>query len=500
MDRPEVLDEESRSSSIKQTCDKGGERRLVLLIRIDPVCHPVGFPDDLDHVLLQPLGIDTQLCRTRLFQRPAPHQRLVDHVLIDTLGGERALDHPLQLAIHPAPAIDRRPPFGRDFAEHRDPGAHVLTSLGVMRRGVDHRAGPVSLPGPVLPVELLDARAEFARVTANFVEGGQAVEPVEGGVLEPLRHDRAGELLELHRKATAAVLAIDRIFRILTEKHALHEVEDGDVHVGLAPFRELHCLLDIATIEGIRASIGTGRVRPVDGEAGKDLPQCLAKVALREVTREPILLRDPVQGIRKHVHLTGERLSHHPVLHLVHELGESNLVPGEPGVDPVEQNARLRIDEHPGRGVGELVADGARDRPILAQCLPVLEDLLCHDVQRKEAALRHDPVEGRGDLGADFVQHRVLVGILSVVRQRFRPPGPRYFNHCRLLKTHEVRLRVPKPVRVVDPDAIDRPFGDQLQQQSMRLLEDGIDLLTDRGQGVDGEESPVIDLLGGNAP
>ena len=57
----------------------------------------------------------------------------------------------------------------------------------------------------VLAVELGDAGAEGGRVAADLVERDEPVVEVEGGVLHPLGHDRAGQLLELHDEPAALV-------------------------------------------------------------------------------------------------------------------------------------------------------------------------------------------------------------------------------------------------------------------------------------------------------
>ncbi len=56
------------------------------------------------------------------------------------------------------------------------------------------------------PLALLDhvmegreAGAELIRLAADLVQRDQAVVAVEGGVLDRLRRDRAGQLLEMHR-------------------------------------------------------------------------------------------------------------------------------------------------------------------------------------------------------------------------------------------------------------------------------------------------------------
>ena len=53
---------------------------------------------------------------------------------------------------------------------------------------------------------------------------------------------------------------------------------------------------------------------------------------------------------------------------------------------------------------------------------------------------------------------------------------------------------------MVDAQAVDRPVGSQLQHQPVRRLEDLVALLAQRGESVDVEEAPVVDLVAGHTP
>ena len=62
----------------------------------------------------------------------------------------------------------------------------------------------------VLPVEVLHREARRRRLAADFVERDEPVEDVEGRVLDALRGDRPGALLELEHEI-AAQLFIHRM-------------------------------------------------------------------------------------------------------------------------------------------------------------------------------------------------------------------------------------------------------------------------------------------------
>ena len=114
-------------------------------------------------------------------------------------------------------------------------------------------------------------------------------------------------------------------------------------------------------------------------------------------------------------------------------------------LDPQVGQRRLagRVDEQRGDVVEELVADRSLDRPV-AQRLAGVEDLL--DPHVPGAALAQPP---------------------------------------------QVAGRVGEPVGVVDAQAVDRALARQPQREPVRLLEDVLVLLPDRGQVVDVEEAAV---------
>src|SRR5262245_38005642 len=59
---------------------------------------------------------------------------------------------------------------------------------------------------------------------------------------------------------------------------------------------------------------------------------------------------------------------------------------------------------------------------------------------------------------------------------------------------------MPETVRMVDPQPGYHAASDQAEDRLVRRGKDRGDLLPDRGELVDGKESPVVDLLSGDAP
>ena len=94
---------------------------------------------------------------------------------------------------HDAPAPDQR-----QLRQERDAEPSVLAALCVMGRGRQHRVWPLSHAFLNEPMECRAGHAEAPRIAADLVQSQQAEIAVEGRILEGLRHDRPGHLLELH--------------------------------------------------------------------------------------------------------------------------------------------------------------------------------------------------------------------------------------------------------------------------------------------------------------
>ena len=303
-------------------------------------------------------------------------------------------------------------------------------------------------------MELGQGHAEPARVAADIVERDEAVEAVEGGVLEALGGHRPRDLLKAHHEVEPlAALGLARALGGVEREHPLQPVVDGGVGRGhLAPRggdRPAHVL----TVP-VRDALG-GHVRAIHREGRDDLAERAREGAQREVARGAVLLGDRVQAMRERVELGGHRGLHDEPLAVVHDLGEAGAVADEARV-VLLHGARLRaIDEDTVQQVQELVAGGAGGGPRLRQLLARRQDLLGHDV----------------DLAA---------------RARLEPP--------------EIVGGVVEPVGVIDAQPGHRSLAHEAEEQAVGRLEHLRLLHPDGGQLVDVEEAPVVDLLAGDAP
>ena len=142
--------------------------------------------------------------------------------------------------------------------------------------------------------------AETLRGAADLVQREQPVVEVEGGVLEPLGHDRRGHLLKLAGEAAllGPVLRRRRL-RVFEQHHVPDKIEEGLVQSGVPPPGPGDGRLHIFAV-GI-VDLVPGDVGSVDGEAGDDVAQGVAQAGKREIARRALPLRQAVKLLGKSV-------------------------------------------------------------------------------------------------------------------------------------------------------------------------------------------------------
>src|SRR6202022_2823830 len=76
---------------------------------------------------------------------------------------------------------------------------------------------------------------ELLRFAADFVQRNETIVNVKRGVLEPLRHDRAGELLELeHEMNVRFARLFVEVFRKSEKQNVAQKIENGFLDRGIA--------------------------------------------------------------------------------------------------------------------------------------------------------------------------------------------------------------------------------------------------------------------------
>ncbi len=376
-------------------------------------------------------------------QRPGADQRLPDQLLGRGVrsGGGAVGGGPGR------PSHDGLAPLARALAQQHQPGAHVLGPLGVVRRQRRHRQRPVALAGGVGLVEGGDRQAEASRIAADLVERRQPQVAVERRVLDALGHDRPAGLLEAGHELLGVGPA-----RSLGE----HEPAD-DLDLGGPPGQRAQRRVDgrlHVLAGGVVGRSGRREVGPVDAEGGQHLDERLPQRAPGRVPQRHVGAAHPQRQLGQPVDLGREHLGEHQPLGPRHDvlvgLGRAGQRLPQVGQRPLAG----RVDEDPEHVVEHVVAGRAGAQPLLGQLLPGLEDLLDHDP--------------------------AVVGALGELL--------------------EVAARVGQTVGVVDPQAVEHPGADLLEDQLVRRGEDGGLLHAHAGQRRHVEEAAVVELLAGHAP
>ena len=148
-------------------------------------------------------------------------------------------------------ALQRRRPLAGDLGQRRDARPHVLAALGVVGGQRRQRLREAGQAGLLALVELGDREGELVGVAAHLGERAEAVEAVEGGVLDALGHHHPRRLLEADRR---------RVGRVAEHREQV-------VHRG----GEVGPVADRRGGRGVEVLVALGQVRAVHREAGEQL-------------------------------------------------------------------------------------------------------------------------------------------------------------------------------------------------------------------------------------
>ncbi len=298
-------------------------------------------------------------------------------------------------------------------------------------------------------------------LTPDLIERDEPVVDIEAGVLHPLRHDRPGELLELHYEERVLLPRfIADVLRPPQEQRCTYELEDGRARRTVPANRGADRTVDILHIclaNPSRAGIDVGSI---DGEAGDRLPKRVHDRAQGEVTGTAVRLRDTDEVVGEHIQLAGQGDPQDQLLLLVDELLEVGVPPDEVAIDAFQNRAVVGGDEEAVQPIEEFVSDRSRHRPRRRELLLPRKDLL------------------------DGHIHAVDLRVTG----RFR------------LKIPQISVRVEEPVGMIHAQAGHLALPNEPKDQPMRLLEDFPALDADTGEVIDVEEAAIIDFFGGDSP
>src|SRR5215467_5724084 len=164
--------ERVRPRRVEHCLYKALKRGLVSNVRVAPARMLLAFPDSLDHEGSQAFA---EVLHARDIvgsesRRPGAEQALIEEVLDIAVGDDFVIDLGAPGAVEPEPLGHPPAPFSRDLGDEREAHATVLTALGVVRRGRNHRTRPGA---QTLLREMMkggDRDAETARIAPDFVQ------------------------------------------------------------------------------------------------------------------------------------------------------------------------------------------------------------------------------------------------------------------------------------------------------------------------------------------
>ncbi len=328
----------------------------------------------------------------------APNKRLIEQIFDIAIGHALAVDLGTARAVEPQPLEYSAAPFARHLRQQREASAGVFSALGIVRGGRHHRARP--LPGALLRqvVKSRDRHAEAPRVAADFVERQQPDVAVEGGVLGGLGHDRAGDLLKMHRSVQwTAGGGVTLGVRCVAGQDAAEKIEDADIAAAPAFASLPERPVDIAAIVG--AGAAWRYVGAVDRERRDDLLERCQHCVECEVAGAPIAHCQKVELPREHVHFAGEVDLHDALLAGVEHFVEGLVARGKAAVEAGCRSLALGVDEDRQHLVDKIVSGSSGDRPIWQHLVP-REDLFDQHVDRCAGSLlqpaRNSPAGQRG--------------------------------------------------------------------------------------------------------
>src|SRR5262249_31825968 len=199
-ERIEAIDEACRPLTIQQTMHKVRETTFVAFVRRQPARLLLTFPGGFERIGLHPLDES----RVDAVQRPRAEQGLVEHIFVRRRRYSRSSRRDDELGVELPPLVHASRPLVRKFGEREQPRTRVLATFGVVSCGCGQAVRP--LGGALLhpPMEIRNRQRAGSRITADLVEGQEAVKTIERSVLQRLCHHRAGELLNLKCKAAVA--------------------------------------------------------------------------------------------------------------------------------------------------------------------------------------------------------------------------------------------------------------------------------------------------------
>jgi hypothetical protein len=435
----------------------------------------------------------------RQIRRPAADQRLIQHRFRSRTGRPAgvviAADRAAQRRVQRRPVVQRRRPLLRNFAQCRDPRAHVFAALVVVRRGGEHRVGKRLRAFRVGFVKLADGQRELARIGAHFVARQEPPVPIARRVFHRLRRHRRGQLRKERlraaplrtaragrvllrrrvpfavasalRRALARLLGDGRLVRQLAAEPLRNLIEHAVIRPRQHGARAFQRLREIPFVLG--AAHGIDRIDPVHRKLHDEFANHAAQRRERQIAGRGRVAGDPVQRPRDAIQFRREVLRQDLAPRDERFVGESGAAAGEFAPGARERFGAARIVQQRAHVVHEVVAGRAVHLPVAAQGFAARQNLLDDEIRAPVAVLQR----GR-----------------PLVREFFQP----------LAQALAILARLGEAIDVIDSHAVDQSFAEEPEDQRMRCLEHFRPLGAHATERADVEKAPPVDFVGGGAP
>src|ERR1700678_1502236 len=151
-----------------------------------------------------------------------------------------------------------------------------------MRRGGEHGSRPSILRYSIFAMELLDTSSEATWITADFIQGSEPIETIEGSVFNRLGHHRPGELLEAHGQFLFERTADPQ------QEYISQEVEKPSVQLRRVGFSCIQSFTNISFIIGMKQAAFGAQISTVDRKMSSNRPNHLVQFVARIVAVMPM--------------------------------------------------------------------------------------------------------------------------------------------------------------------------------------------------------------------
>jgi hypothetical protein len=159
-------------------------------------------------------------------------------------------------------------------------------------------------------VELGEIDPELLWLAAHLIERDETIVCIEGGVFDPLCHDRAATLLKLHHEPDMrSPLLRSEIFREAQQQNSSKEIKHWFFYRRISPPRREDGTQDDSFVVVGDNSL-FGRIGAINRKASEDLTNGRRKHVRCEITIDAIHLREFVEQLSERGNFAAERKLH----------------------------------------------------------------------------------------------------------------------------------------------------------------------------------------------